>query len=76
MDDIIKSYLESNEPFDRFFGEKGLVSLSQSSLSPKLLDFTIEAVTGYGCPLDADDLKTIGAVLLNLADKLKEKNNG
>lgn len=75
MNEIIKSYLESNESFNRFFGADGLVSISQSSVHPKLLDFQVEGTAGYGRPIDADDLKEIGTVFLILSDKLKEKEN-
>lgn len=76
MDDVIKSYLESSEPFNRLFGKDGLVVLNQSQLNPKLIDFAVKYEEERGRPLDADDLRSIGAVFMNLADRLKEKNNG
>ena len=74
MDEVIKIYLESCEPFNRLFGEEGMVELNHSAISPKLLDFSLRHEKGMGRPLDADDLREIGAVLILLSDKLKERN--
>lgn len=72
MDDIIKSYLESSDAFCRLAGDEGIIDIHQSEVHPKLID--IFSIKGAGRPFDADDLKSIGAVFMNLADKLKESS--
>lgn len=74
MNDVIKYYLESSDAFDRLAGNDGLIDIQPYLEHSRLLE--IIGADGRGRPFDADDLREIGAILIILSDKLKEKNNG
>lgn len=71
MDNIIQSYLDSSDAFNRLAGDDGLIDVRPYLEHSRLLE--IVRADGRGRPFDADDLKSIGAVFMNLADKLKER---